>query len=182
MNLQGSPLAQGLVWLMLAGCIGCSSSSDSEFVKSSNDSNIKKITSAYQLYASRFRYIGPKSKDELINFLKSDSSISKNLEMMEIDPNKVEEYFISDNDGKEFAIRWGVFINPDQDRSKEPLVFETEGLNGVRLVMLSNRKILEVKDSEKYNSLLRGKVDSEDGLSDLEREEDAEGDPNAGTQ
>ncbi len=44
----------------------------------------------------------------------------------------------------------------------------------MRLVILSNRKILEVKDDAKYNELFAGKVDSEEAKSDLEKEEESD--------
>jgi hypothetical protein len=53
------------------------------------------------------------------------------------------------------------------------LVFEKEGKGGVRLVMLSNRKILEVRNDKKYKSLLKGSVDKEEAKTDLEKEEEA---------
>lgn len=161
--------------LLLAICCisGCGSSQDAEYVKASNDTNIKKAGSAYQLYASRSGYAGPRSMDELKSFLKTNEKIATNLELMGIDREKIDDYFISENDGKEFEFRWGVFIDPDLTRSTEPLVFESEGKDGVRLVMLANRKILEVDNEKKYQSLLKGKVDRNDAKTDLEKEEEA---------
>ncbi len=164
-----------LLLLSLCCLVGCSGPTrDADFVKAANDNNLKKMGSAYQLYAARFGYTGPKSKEDLLNFLKTNETIEKNLKLMEIDRGSIENYFISENDGKEFKFRWGVFIDPDSERSKEPLVFEQEGKEGVRLVILSNRKILEVKDDAKYNELFAGKVDSEEAKSDLEKEEESD--------
>ncbi len=154
--------------LALCLLVGCNSSGDAEFVMASNDSNIKKAASAYQLYASRSGYTGPKSKEELVTFLKTNDSIAKNLELMGLDRERIDEYFVSENDGKEFDFRWGVFIDPDIGRCKEPLVFEREGRGGIRLVMLANRKILEVDSDAEYQSLFKGKVDRSDAGSDLE--------------
>lgn len=161
--------------LLLALCClaGCNSSSnDAEFVKSANESNLEKISNAYHLYASRFEYTGPKSKEEFKKFLKTNDQIDKNLKMMGIDRQNIDEYFISENDGKEFAFRWGVFIDPDLEKSNEPLVFETEGMDGTRLVMLSSREVLEVTDDEKYQELLNREVLENEAGTD---EDDAEG-------
>ncbi|MFK7770344.1 MAG: hypothetical protein AB8B55_24245 [Mariniblastus sp.] len=163
--------------LVLSTLVGCGSTRDADFVKASNDSNIKKMGSAYQLYAARFGYTGPESKEELKSFLKENDSITENLKLIGLERDKIDDYFVSENDGQEFDFRWKVFINPDKDRTSEPLVFEKQGQNGVRLVMLSNRKILEVDDDKKYNTLLNGTVDSEEGKTDLEKEEEGEGDP-----
>lgn len=153
----------------LCGCDG-KSVRDAEFVKNANDTNIKKVATAYSLYASRFGYTGPKSKEELINFIKTNEKIEKNLERIGLERDKIEEIFISENDGEEFKVRWGVFINPDRLRAKEPFVFEKVGKDGVRLVMLSNKKILEVSDEAKYRKLLKGSVNREDAKTDDERE------------
>jgi hypothetical protein len=40
--------------------------------------------------------------------------------------------------------------------------------------MLSNRKILEIRDDAKYKTLFEGNVDSEDAKTDLEKEEEAD--------
>ena len=169
-------LKQSLVLLSVCCLAGCGSAAqrNANFVAASNDQNIKKITSLYQLYASRTDYTGPKSKEQLIKFVNSNQSIEENLGLLGIDREKINEYFISENDGQEFNVRWGVWINPDFERTKEPLVFEREGKDGVRLVMLSNRKLLEVEDDAKYQKLLKGKVGKEDGKTDLEKEEEEE--------
>ncbi|QDT68754.1 hypothetical protein MalM25_16790 [Planctomycetes bacterium MalM25] len=158
---------------LLVPLFGCGASDSVRFVQASNDSNIKQVASVYQLYASRHGYLGPKSKEELLDFLISDDRIARNLELMEIDLANVEDCFVSENDSEEFHVRWGVFINPDLERSREPLVFERTGKDNVRLVMLSNRKILEVTDDAKYQALLKGKVSSTDAKTDLQIEEEA---------
>ena len=160
-------------WLALVVCLcGCDGKweQDTQFVRNANDTNIKKVASVYGLYASRFGYTGPQSKEELVTFIKTNEKIQKNLQRMGLEPDKIEEIFISENDGEEFKIRWGVFINPDSLRAKEPFVFEKVGKDGVRLVMLSNRKILEVTDEAKYRKLLKGNVTKEDAKTDDERE------------
>jgi hypothetical protein len=169
-------LKQSLVLLSACCFVGCGSSAqrNADFVAASNDQNIKKVTSLYQLYASRTDYTGPKSKEELIEFVNTNQSIAENLELLGIDREKINEYFISENDGKEFDIRWGVWINPDFERTKEPLVFEQVGKDGVRLVMLSNRNLLKVDNDAKYQKLLKGKVGKEDGKTELEKEEEAD--------
>jgi hypothetical protein len=65
-------------------------------------------------------------------------------------------------------------MNPDETRAKEPFIFEKVGVDGMRLVMISNRKILEVTDDKKYQKLLKGKVGKEDAKSEAEMEQEAE--------
>ncbi|TWU28650.1 hypothetical protein [Bythopirellula polymerisocia] len=173
MNIKLFKPVRVLMLLSLCFLSGCGSSQDADFVMASNDTNIKKLASAYQLYAFRSGYIGPKSMDDLKNFLKTNEKIAKNLELMGLDREKIDDYFISENDGQEFDFRWEIFINPDTERSKEPLVFEREGKDGIRLVMLSNRKILEVDNDKKYQDLLKGHVDRNEAKTDLEKAEEA---------
>jgi hypothetical protein len=165
-----------LLLVSIAWLNGCNSKAarDLEFVRNANDTNIKKVATAYRLYASRFGYMGPKSKEELVDFIRTNESIEKNLERIGLERDKIEEIFVSENDGEEFEIRWGVFMNPDQLRAKEPFVFEKTGKDGVRLVMISNRKLLEVTDDAKYKKMLKGKIDKEDAKTDLERQMEAE--------
>lgn len=164
--------------LALAGLgisVGCGSSDHSEFIRASNNSNIKKAASLYQLYASRHGYVGPNSKEELLDFLTTNEKIAKNLDLMGVDRINIDSYLVSENDGQEFVFRWGVFVNPDLERASEPVVFESAGKDGVRLVMLSNRRILEVTSNQKYESLLSGKVSRDDAMTDLDREQAAVG-------
>jgi hypothetical protein len=159
------------VTLITSICIlGCSnkSASDAEFVKKANDTNIKKLATAYSLYASRKAYTGPKSKKELINFLKNNEKIERNLELIGLAREDAESIFVSENDGEEFKVRWGVFVNPDRLRAKEPIIFEKTGVDGVRLVMLTNKKILEVSDNATYDKMLKGKVNKEDAKTEEE--------------
>lgn len=153
--------------------LGCGSTQDADYLRESNDSNIKKMCNAYILYANWSNYTGPDSKEELRSFLQTDARVERNMELMGIERDKIDEYFISENDGKEFDFRWGVFVNPDQRRSSEPLVFEKEGKDGIRLVMLSNLKILEVDNDRKYKRLLKGSVDRDEAKTNLESEEAA---------
>lgn len=163
-----------ILGICCVGFVGCSSNKqDAEYLQASNDANIKKMCNAYMLYAAWSRYTGPESKEEFRSFLQTDPRVEKNMKLMGIDRDKIDEYFVSENDGQEFDFRWGVFINPDQKRSSEPLVFEKEGKDGTRLVMLSNLKILEVDNDEKYRRLLKGKVKREEAQTDLETEEAA---------
>lgn len=171
MCLKSAKTSCALLASLLFCAAGCGPSQNLDHVKAANDTNIKKLCSAYQLYASRFGYRGPKSREELETFLKTNEKIARNLELMEFDREKIGEYFVSENDGKDFEVRWGVFVNPDQERAREPLVFEKEGKDGIRLVMLANRKILEVDNDEKYQALLNGRVTRNDAISDEEKEE-----------
>ncbi len=165
------------LFLMLVVCLcGCDGKSarNAEFLKNANDTNLKKVFTAYSLYSSRHGYTGPKSKEVLINFIKTNDKLTKYLDRSGLQRDTIEEIFISENDGEEFEIRWGVFVNPDPLRAKEPIAFEKVGKDGVRLVILSNRKVLEVSDDAKYRKLLKGSVSREDAKTEEELEMESE--------
>lgn len=163
--------------LTVSFAVGCSNkeASDTEFVRQANDTNIKKLMTAYSLYASRFGYTGPKSKEELVDFIKTNDSIEKNLDRIGLDRNAFDQVFVSENDGEEFTVRWGVFVNPDRQRAKEPIIFEKTGAGGTRMVMISNKNIIKVSDDSKYEKLLKGKVKKEDTMTAKQLEAERSG-------
>lgn len=169
-------LLQVAILLLVAVCVssGCSGPKYSlDGAKAANDTNIKKMAGVYRLHAKRFGYRGPKSKEEMMDFMQNNESIARNLEIMGMERDKLDQYFISENDGEEFEFRWGAYVDPDVRNAREPIVFEKTGANGVRLVILANRKILEVTSDKKYETLLKGKVSAEDAKTDDQRDEEA---------
>lgn len=163
-----------LLSIAICGFLGCSGPNYSlDEVQAANDTNIKRMAGVYRLYSKRFGYRGPKSKEEMLDFMENNESVARNLEIMGMERDKLSEYFISENDGEEFEFRWGAFVDPDLRNAREPIVFEKTGANGVRLVILSNRKILEVASDKKYETLLKGKVSEEEAKTDEQRDEEA---------
>lgn len=132
---------------------GCGEDGASDFVSEMNKDRIQRAMNSYRLYQSRI-HKAPKSRDELVEFIKTSDKIDKNLEMMGISRETYEEELISERDGEEYIFRWGTFIN---DRgAAEPIVFEAVGVDGARQVMWTDNKIEEY-DEKEYEKLLKGK-------------------------
>lgn len=142
--------------------VGCSGPDPiNEHVANLNKTNIQKVSSVYGLYAALKQNNGPESKEQLIDFIMNDSSIDRNLNLMGIEREKVDQYFSSSVDQQEFKIRWGVQFNPDG--AAIPLVFDTNGDDaGMRRVALSDGRVLEVESDSEYKKLFAGKISKSD--------------------
>lgn len=134
---------------------GCTNEVNSK-LKAANATNLHKLANAFKLFANLHNYQGPKSADELKEFLKTHQSIAKNLEIMGLDRDNLDPYFVSSVDGEPFVVRWGIKLK--RQGGKEPIVFDKKGLNGIRRVMLANGTLLNVDDEVEYKELLEGKV------------------------
>lgn len=135
---------------LLAGC-----GSDVKTVAQLKDTNMRKIHALYKHYMDTHGMQGPASKEALMEFV--DSAEGKfALKRMEMDPNKIDDYFKSERDGQEFVIRYGLGGVVDH-----AIVFEAVGgEDGTRLVALT--KPTEC-DDEEYDGYLSGKVEGESG-------------------
>ena len=78
----------------------------------------------------------------------------KKLTRIGIDPASIDQIFVSERDGKPFTIRYSVVGN--MMGSREPVVFEAEGVDGQRMVGFLDMTVREV-GSEEYDLLLAGK-------------------------
>ena len=145
--------------LCLSGC-GAGPDPAAEIVAKRNRTNIQKVANAYILFSALKHNRGPRSKDELVEFVKNKPSIDRNLGLMGIERDDFEKCFVSESDLTEVDVRWGLRINPDG--AAVPLVFETKGVDGVRRVALSGGRVLEVDDDKKYKNLMAGKIKQAD--------------------
>jgi hypothetical protein len=73
------------------------------------------------------------------------------LEMMRVDPAKVDDLFVCERDGQPFIIKYG---QSGGIMSKLPVVFEKEGRDGMRQVAFTNGQVEEA-DSARYQELLQ---------------------------
>ena len=141
--------------LFLVPFPGCRDTTIEDGVAALNSTRIDQIYNCYTLYRNNNGYRGPKNQEELKKFL-LQPIYERNLKLMQIDPENLDELFISERDGQPFKIRWSV--NGWGDKA---LVFESVGVNGKRLVALSDTR--EVDDAE-YDGLWSGKVKVETKL------------------
>ena len=88
---------------------------------------------------------GPESEEELRAFLTENRTAKALLKRMGVEPDSLDEIFISERDGKPFKIRWGVSGIEDH-----AIVFEAEGVNGKRMVAFTRTRELEDEEYEGY--------------------------------
>jgi hypothetical protein len=141
--------------LLLGGCLltgvlsGCSNGSDpSAAIARVNETNLQRLANLYFTYQSKHNWRGPGDEAEFKAFLRSYNP--DKLTRIGIDPNKLDELFVSERDGQPFKIRYGV---PGSAMgSSEPVIFEATGTNGTRLVGFLNMEQREV-DAAEYDAL-----------------------------
>lgn len=152
--------------------IGCSESDKStELAAELNATNIQKVANAYSLYANMNNFQSPKSKDELIEFIKTGDGIDYSLDAMDINRDEFQDMFVSSVDGEEFIINFKARISAMGGGS--PIAFEKTGVDGIRRVGMSNGKIVEA-DKDTYERLMKGKVTKEEKGQTADEQADAD--------
>ena len=144
----------GFLISSLAGC-GSSGKDPIEELRAVNERNIQRITNLYGAYQSRSNWRGPEDEAEFKSFLKGFNP--KRFTRLGIDPNKIEDLFISERDGEHFKIRYGVAGS--MMGSDDPVVFEAVGIDGKREVGFLNMVTREVEAAE-YDNLWAGNYES----------------------
>ena len=137
------PIATALIsgFVLLLG--GCGSSVPS--LKDLNDTNMRKLHSAYKIYMQRNELKGPADKDELVEFLTTNRTAKALLSRMGVEVDAIEDIFVSDRDGQPFKIRWGV-----EGIADHAIVFEAEGVGGKRMVAFTRTRELDDQEYEGY--------------------------------
>jgi hypothetical protein len=144
-----------VVCYCLLGChfVGCNRRTDPhDTLASINETNIQRLANLYFTFQSRHDWRGPKDEADFKTFLGSYNPAK--LTRIGIDPGKIDELFISENDGAPFKIRYGV--TGSAMGSSEPVIFESVGVDGRRLVGFLNMQQQVVEETE-YNDLWAGK-------------------------
>jgi hypothetical protein len=142
-------------FLVLGGCLfsglvaGCSSHTDPDSaIASVNQTNIERLANLYVTYQSQHDWHGPANEADFKSFLRGYNT--HKLTRIGIDPNAIDKLFISERDGKPFKVRYGVLGSAMG--SSAPVVFESTGNGGKRLVGFLDMQQREVDESE-YKSL-----------------------------
>ena len=128
----------------LVSLIGCNDTTIEDGVAALNSSRIRQLYNCYSLYAHYNQFRGPKDEATFKEFLLRPK-YEKNLKMMQIDRNALDDIFLSERDGKPFKIRYGV--NGVGDKA---IIFETEGVDGKRMVALETPQELDDQEYEAY--------------------------------
>ncbi len=137
------------------GSSGCSGDPIASHVASVSKTNLQKLSNVYSLYVSRNSNKGPKDEATFREFLETDPSIEKNIGYMGIARDDFEKISISERDNAPLLVRYGLSLPPMSP--KQPQVLETVGVDGVRLVIMSNGDIVEVSDDAEYKKMASGK-------------------------
>jgi hypothetical protein len=128
--------------------IGCGGETPADAVAAMNDSSIRKVANLYMAFQLRNGMRGPKDEAEFKAFIQNDMPRNK-LDMMQVDPDAVDELFISEKDGQPFEINYGL---SGSAMSVMAVVFEKQGVNGIKQVGFTNGPVKEV-NADQYELL-----------------------------
>ena len=155
-NTQKASHRGGLLacFVVIALSLGCGESDPADLLAAANDTNIKRLSNLYEAFQSRHNWRGPKSEEDFKDFLKSWNP--KKLTNIGVDPNAIDDVFISGRDSEPFKVRYGV---PGHIMGSDAaVVFEATGVDGQRMVGFLNMTTREVDDAE-YKHLWSGAAD-----------------------
>jgi hypothetical protein len=144
-------VASGLVLMSSLGCSGGDSAENR--IAAMNNSNIRRLANLYNAFQLRKGMKGPKDKTEFSNFIQQEMSPIK-LERMRVDKNNLDSLFNSERDEQPFVFRYGV---PGGLGAAEAVVFEAQGVDGLRQVAFTNGTVEELA-ADAYDAHLQGKV------------------------
>lgn len=128
--------------------LGCGAASDPRSrIIELNSSNIIRMRSCYQIY-SLINRKPPKDEKSFLDFFQNDPAAAGRLKRIGVEAANFEEILTSERDGQPFVVRWGVGGDGD-----EALIFESEGVDGKRMVAFHKPRELE---EEEYQGYLNG--------------------------
>jgi len=107
----------------------------------------------YVVYSALNGYKGPANAEEMIAFLSTDEKAGKRMKLVGMDVGSLDEYLVG-RDGEPFRFRWSVKAPPMSP--PYPICFEEIGVDGVRQIGFSGKKMVEVNDDAEYDKLFKG--------------------------
>lgn len=135
----------------LVGCRGGNTPDDA--IRSANQSNIQRLANLYMMYQVQHKFQGPPNEGEFRNFLNAADAGA--LSKMGVSISEVDKLFICERDSEPFKIKYGVRSGPRG--STEPVIFESTGKSGKKMVGFLNMVQREVDDAE-YQTLWNSKA------------------------
>lgn len=147
---RDSLIALAVLLATLATISGCSRDDADSRVAAMNDSNIRRVANLYNAFQLRKGMQGPKDEAEFRHFIQREMPPIK-LKRMLVDPNNVDELFVSERDRQPFVIRYGVNGGLG---TVDPVVFEKDGVDGKRQVAFTGGSI-EAVDNSRYEQLTK---------------------------
>lgn len=149
------PIVLIIICVTLALFSGCTGDRVASQVAAVSKTNLQKLSNIYSLYVVRNGYKGPKDEETFRDFLENDPSIEKNIGYMGVGRDDFDKISISDRDNEPLLVRYGLKLPPMSP--KQPQVLETVGVDGIRMVIMSNGDIVEVEDDAEYEKMASGK-------------------------
>jgi hypothetical protein len=147
-----------LLLILISGC-GPKGPSLAEL----NNTNILRARAAYGVYLISHGLKGPKSKEELMDYLKNSETARVKLKKIDVSQDSIDEIFISERDGEPFKIRYGL-----RGMSDHAVIFESVGVDGKRMVAYNTPVEL---DDAAYEKAWKGKTKAVNGLDEMLSEE-----------
>ena len=143
---------------LLISCVfGCGDPLAEDYAKL-NETNMQKMAGFYSMYHSLNDHKGPKDEAEFKAFLNSPDR-APNFKVMGVDPATIDDIFVG-RDGKPYKIRYGIAGSPGG--SDKPVVFEVDGLDGIRQVGFTSRMVREPKNDAEYDEWMEGNFEAPD--------------------
>lgn len=148
MNNVSFPTACVLVsFLLLSTVAGCSREFDKEgAVARANNSNVLRLANLYFTFQMKHGWRGPPNEEVFKKFLNSFSP--EKLRRIGIDPTSIDEVFISERDSEPFKIRYKVPGSMMGSPEPVPVIFESVGVGGKRMVGFLSMEEREVDEAE----------------------------------
>ncbi len=147
-------LSLAIASLFVISALGCSKTISIESAHAgATKENIQKACAMYAIHLTLHNFKGPSNKQEMLDFLSSDSEAKRKLERVGIDPTKLEDYVVG-RDGEPYEFRWGVESNPLGDAYV--ICWEQTGVNGKVQVGVSGGRIVETDDEDELEELKKG--------------------------
>lgn len=137
-----------LMLAVLAVNSGCRRSGGDSMIAAANRTNLDRLCNLYNYYQAKNGWVGPPDEQAFRSFIAGLSP--RVLERMGGSTADVPGLFVSERDQQPFRIRYRV---PGNSRgSDEPVVFETTGVDGKRMVGFTSSRHREVESAE-YDAL-----------------------------
>jgi hypothetical protein len=139
--------------LVLFAVVGCSTNVDREdAVTQANSTNLQRMLTLYLNYQSENNWMGPADEAKFKQFISSlnDTFLSR----LGVNKGNIDPVFISERDGQPFMIRYKVMGN--MMGSNEPVVFESVGVDGKKMVGFLSMEQREI-DPVEADAMLAGK-------------------------
>lgn len=146
--LRATTIAAVFTLLVAAGCGGVDPAAA---LAEANSTNLRRLTTLYFSYQTTHDWRGPADEETFKEFLRSYDE--KKLVRIGVDPQAVDALFVSERDGQSFKIRYAA--TGSARGSHEPVIFESQGVEGKRQVGFLDMEVREVEDEE-YQRLWSG--------------------------